>query len=148
MAANESTCEVPVFVHAMEFGRNIFLGVCNTPQIRCSFDIVHLLRVPNTLKTIPGLLEMFKGKIGVQYQDLATISARLKSTYIKTNHKTVETQEMYDSHAETNFLNSKFGVLMNPVDSVSVIKFESVSLFSALMFLLLGIFIPSLAGSE
>jgi Rab3 GTPase-activating protein catalytic subunit len=120
MATNESTCEIPVFVHAMEFGRNIFLGVCNSPKIRCSFDIVHLMRVPNTLKTIPGLLEMFKGKIGVQYQDLATISARLKSTYVKSNHKNVDAHEMYDANAEASFLNYKFGVLVNPVESVSV----------------------------
>lgn len=120
MATNESTCDIPVFVHALDFARNIFLGVCNTSKIRCSFDIVHLLRVPNTLKTIPGLLEMFRGKIGVQYQALATISARLQTTYIKSNLKNLESHEMQGLNAELNSFHTKFGISVNPMENVSI----------------------------
>jgi Rab3 GTPase-activating protein catalytic subunit len=121
MATNESHCEIPVFVHVMEHTRNIYLGVSQTPSIRTSFDIVHLHHTPNTLKSIPGLLEMFKGKIAMQYQDPVTISLRMKNTYAKSHKKTT----LEDFHWQSEILDftdshHRFGVSIDPIVEVKL----------------------------
>lgn len=94
----ESNCDVPVFVQVLENRQNvflgelmhipgrwamfnrilvIFLGVCETRTTRLTFDIVHLSSTPPTCKYLSGLLDMFKGKIGVPYNDPVVVSLRL-----------------------------------------------------------------------
>ncbi|KFB44905.1 hypothetical protein ZHAS_00012817 [Anopheles sinensis] len=76
IAVAESSCDVPVFVQVMDKVQNVFLGVCESGAVRLSFDIVHLHVTPPTCKYLSGLLEVFKGKIGVQYVDPVVVSVR------------------------------------------------------------------------
>ncbi|XP_058057524.1 rab3 GTPase-activating protein catalytic subunit-like [Anopheles bellator] len=76
IAVAESSCDVPVFVQVMDKVQNVFLGVCESGAVRLSFDIVHLHLTPPTCKYLSGLLEVFKGKIGVAYVDPVVVSVR------------------------------------------------------------------------
>ncbi|XP_059618716.1 rab3 GTPase-activating protein catalytic subunit [Phlebotomus argentipes] len=77
IAVSESNCEVPVFVQVLEKSQRVFLGVCEFQSTRLSFDVVHLQTTPPPFKYLSGLLDMFKGKIGVQYEDPVSVSVRL-----------------------------------------------------------------------
>ncbi|ETN58006.1 Rab3 GTPase-activating protein catalytic subunit [Anopheles darlingi] len=76
IAVAESSCDVPVFVQVMDKVQNVFLGVCESGSVRLSFDIVHLHLTPPTCKYLSGLLEVFKGKIGIAYVDPVAVSVR------------------------------------------------------------------------
>uniref|UniRef100_A0A182IYR2 Uncharacterized protein n=1 Tax=Anopheles atroparvus TaxID=41427 RepID=A0A182IYR2_ANOAO len=76
IAVAESSCDVPVFVQVMDKVQHVYLGVCESGAVRLSFDIVHLHVTPPTCKYLSGLLEVFKGKIGVQYVDPVVVSVR------------------------------------------------------------------------
>uniref|UniRef100_A0A182QTP4 Uncharacterized protein n=1 Tax=Anopheles farauti TaxID=69004 RepID=A0A182QTP4_9DIPT len=76
IAVSESSCDVPVFVQAMDKVQHVYLGVCESGPVRLSFDIVHLHLTPPTCKYLSGLLEVFKGKIGVAYVDPVAVSVR------------------------------------------------------------------------
>uniref|UniRef100_A0A1B0DRF3 Uncharacterized protein n=1 Tax=Phlebotomus papatasi TaxID=29031 RepID=A0A1B0DRF3_PHLPP len=79
IAVAESNCEVPVFIEVIDKSQTypIFLGVCEFQSTRLSFDVVHLQTTPPQFKYLSGLLDMFKGKIGVQYEDPVSVSVRL-----------------------------------------------------------------------
>lgn len=76
ISAAESNCEVPIFVQALERKQNVFAGVCESRTTRLSFDIVHLYTTPITCKYLSGLLDLFKGKVGVHYVDPVQVSVR------------------------------------------------------------------------
>uniref|UniRef100_A0AAG5DGE6 Rab3 GTPase-activating protein catalytic subunit n=2 Tax=Anopheles atroparvus TaxID=41427 RepID=A0AAG5DGE6_ANOAO len=76
IAVAESSCDVPVFVQVMDKVQHVYLGVCESGAVRLSFDIVHLHVTPPTCKYLSGLLEVFKGKIGVQYVEPVVVSVR------------------------------------------------------------------------
>uniref|UniRef100_A0A182NLM2 Uncharacterized protein n=1 Tax=Anopheles dirus TaxID=7168 RepID=A0A182NLM2_9DIPT len=86
IAVSESSCDVPVFVQAMDKVQHVYLGVCESGPVRMSFDIVHLHLTPPTCKYLSGLLEVFKGKIGVAYVDPVAVSVRF--TYALTRFLT------------------------------------------------------------
>lgn len=94
IAVSESSCDVPVFVQVLDKVQNVFLGVCDVGSLRISFDIVHLNVTPATCRFLPGLLGVFKGKIGIRYKDFAIASARF-------------------SYSLTNFLNCSYVVSKN-----------------------------------
>lgn len=77
IAVADSSCEVPIFFQALETKQNVFVGVCENRSTRLSFDIVHLQQTPPTCKYLTGLLDMFKGKIGIQYVDPVMVSVRI-----------------------------------------------------------------------
>uniref|UniRef100_A0A1B0CJN2 Putative rab3 gtpase-activating protein catalytic subunit isoform x1 n=1 Tax=Lutzomyia longipalpis TaxID=7200 RepID=A0A1B0CJN2_LUTLO len=77
IAVAESNCEVPVFVQVLEKSHCVFLGLCEFQSTRLSFDVVHLEKTPPPFKYLSGLLDMFKGKIGVQYEDPVSVGVRL-----------------------------------------------------------------------
>nr|XP_029715261.1 rab3 GTPase-activating protein catalytic subunit-like isoform X1 [Aedes albopictus] len=76
IAVSESGCDVPVFVQVLDKVQNVFLGVCESGSTRLTFDIVHLNVTPPTCKYLSGLLDVFKGKIGVSYADPVAVSVR------------------------------------------------------------------------
>lgn len=76
IAVAESNCEVPVFLQALEGRQHVYNGVCESRSTRLNFDIVHLRNAPASCKYLTGLVDMFKGKIGVQYSDPVQVSVR------------------------------------------------------------------------
>lgn len=77
MAIFESKCKIPVFVRLLEEDQNVFMGVFEHGEYKLSFDVIHLINPPPALKYLSGLLDMFKGKIGVAYVSPVMVSVRL-----------------------------------------------------------------------
>lgn len=77
IAVADSNCEVPIFFQALETRQNVYSGICENRSTRLSFDIVHLQTAPPTCKYLSGLLDVFKGKIGIAYVDPVMVSVRL-----------------------------------------------------------------------
>uniref|UniRef100_A0A4Y0BHL8 Rab3 GTPase-activating protein catalytic subunit n=1 Tax=Anopheles funestus TaxID=62324 RepID=A0A4Y0BHL8_ANOFN len=122
IAVAESSCDVPVFVQAMDKVQHVYLGVCESGPVRMSFDIVHLHITPPTCKYLSGLLEVFKGKIGVAYVDPVVVSVRftyqltrfLSGAYI--SDKSVP----FTEHWPNSVVSLPFGVSIDPVAEVTV----------------------------
>uniref|UniRef100_A0A182SPS2 Uncharacterized protein n=1 Tax=Anopheles maculatus TaxID=74869 RepID=A0A182SPS2_9DIPT len=122
IAVAESSCDVPVFVQAMDKVQHVYLGVCESGPVRMSFDIVHLHLTPPTCKYLSGLLEVFKGKIGVAYVDPVVVSVRftyqltrfLSGSYI--SDKSVPFTENWP----TSTVSLPFGVTIDPVAELTV----------------------------
>lgn len=103
----------------------MFAGVCESRSTRLSFDIVHLQATPPTCKFLSGLLDVFKGKIGVKYDDPVVVSVRF--TYVLKNflHAAFITNREYafadlddsvdESKGNQSFSVLPFGVSIDPV---------------------------------
>lgn len=77
IAAAESHCKVPVFVHGLN-GGHVYSGVCESGPFRLSYDIVHLRKAHRAeYKYLSGLLGMFQDKVRVRYVDPVRVSVRL-----------------------------------------------------------------------
>ncbi|GAB0098818.1 hypothetical protein DMENIID0001_146220 [Sergentomyia squamirostris] len=129
IAVAESNCEVPVFVQVLERSHCVYLGVCEFQSTRLSFDIVHLQATPPPFKYLSGLLDMFKGKIGVQYEDPVSVSVRLNYS-LQRFGSTAHTSKWFSSFAnnpldfddedsdkedQEKFSVLPFGVMCDPV---------------------------------
>lgn len=119
IAVAESSCEIPIFFQALETQQNVFVGVCENRSTRLSFDIVHLRQTPPTCKYLTGLLDMFKGKIGIQYVDPVMVSVRLSyllSRFGNAAQFTVQRRYAFDDDGDNNdFVLLPFGVSIDPV---------------------------------
>lgn len=77
LAVNESKCKIPAFIQVLYHEQDVFLGTYEAGEQRMSFDIVHLKVPPPSCKYLSGLLDMFKGKIGVAYANPVMVSVCL-----------------------------------------------------------------------
>lgn len=77
LAVNESKCQIPVFVQVLYQEQDVYLGIYESGEFRLSFDIVHLRTPPPSCKYLSGLLDMFKGKIGIAYVNPVMVSVCL-----------------------------------------------------------------------
>lgn len=131
MTIAESNTEIPVFVHIMPHELNVYLGVCECPSMRTNFDIVALETIPPTCKYLSGLLNMFKGKIGVHYIEPATVSVRLSfsltdfisSEYCPQKRSPFAEDASDEEFVETGVESSEtfglpYGVSMDPVNEI------------------------------
>lgn len=57
--------------------QDVYLGVYDQAEHRLSFDIVHLKTPPPSCKYLSGLLDLFKGKINVNYVNPTMVSVCL-----------------------------------------------------------------------
>uniref|UniRef100_A0A8D8F6G2 Rab3 GTPase-activating protein catalytic subunit n=1 Tax=Culex pipiens TaxID=7175 RepID=A0A8D8F6G2_CULPI len=123
IAVAESGCDVPVFVQVLDKVQNVFLGVCEFRSIRLSFDIVHLHITPPTCRYLSGLLEVFKGKVGVPYMDPVAVSVRFTyslNKFLSSAFLTSKTIPFLDSEEDSigeNF-SLPFGVAVDPVSEL------------------------------
>lgn len=126
MAIFESKCKIPVFVRVLEADHNVFMGVFEHGEHKLSFDIIHLLNPPPALKYLSGLLDMFKGKIGVAYVSPVMVSVRLayslknflSATYCsdKKNDGSSDDWDVFDFASTISSL--PFGVSSDPVNEL------------------------------
>lgn len=123
IAVAESNCEIPVFVQALEKKQHVYLGLCENRSTRMSFDIVHLQTTPPTCKYLSGLLDMFKGKIGVRYVDPVTVSVRLtfsltkflSTSFVSERKYAFNDQDEEDDADDVPSFLLPFGVPIDPV---------------------------------
>ena len=120
----ESGCEVPVFVQVLDKLQNVYLGVCEYGSTRLSFDIVHLAMTPPPCRYLSGLLDMFKGKIGMQYADPVTVSVRLTyglSKFYSSNYlieRVIPFSGLEDTVEPDQRHVMPFGVAVDPVSEI------------------------------
>ncbi|XP_053677020.1 rab3 GTPase-activating protein catalytic subunit-like [Anopheles nili] len=127
IAVSESSCDVPVFVQAMDKVQHVYLGVCESGAVRMSFDIVHLHLTPPTCKYMSGLLEVFKGKIGVPYVDPVAVSVRftysltrfLSGSFLSDKIIPFDENFLYDT-TSGSVVSLPFGVAIDPVAELIV----------------------------
>lgn len=77
LAVFDSKCKIPVFIQALYHEQDVYLGIAEHGEHRLSFDIVHLKTAPPSCKYLSGLLDMFKGKINVNYVNPTMVSVCL-----------------------------------------------------------------------
>ncbi|CRL04576.1 CLUMA_CG017645, isoform A [Clunio marinus] len=73
----DSKCNIPTFIQALYHEQDLFLGIYEYKEFQLAFDIVHLKTPPPPCKYLSGLIEMFKGKIGMAYVNPVTVSVCL-----------------------------------------------------------------------
>ncbi|EAT41808.1 AAEL006591-PA [Aedes aegypti] len=123
IAVTESGCDVPVFVQVLDKVQQVFLGVCESGSTRLSFDIVHLNVTPSTCKYLSGLLDVFKGKIGVSYVDPVAVSVRFTyslSKFLSTSYVMAKKIPFCNSEDDVKELTISlpFGVAVDPVSEL------------------------------
>ncbi|KAL1124193.1 hypothetical protein AAG570_001963 [Ranatra chinensis] len=64
IAVNNTNCEVPMFVRALELWQKFYIGIYEGRGVRAKFEMIHLHRVPQQCKHLTGLLSLFKSKVG------------------------------------------------------------------------------------
>ncbi|CAO1348112.1 unnamed protein product [Diamesa tonsa] len=126
MAIFESKCKIPVFVRVLEKDQNVFMGVFEHGEYKLSFDVIHLINPPPALKYLSGLLDMFKGKIGVAYVSPVMVSVRLSyslknflSATFSSDKKNDGSSDDWDVVDFTSAISTlPFGVSSDPVNEL------------------------------
>lgn len=77
LAVFDSKCKIPTFVQVLYHEQDVFLGTFDSGEQQLSFDIVHLKTPPPSCKYLSGLLDLFKGKINVNYVNPTMVSVCL-----------------------------------------------------------------------
>ena len=77
LAVFDSKCKIPAFIQVLYHEQDVYLGVYEHAEHRLSFDIVHLKTSPPSCKYLSGLIDLFKGKVNVNYVNPAMVSVCL-----------------------------------------------------------------------
>lgn len=124
LAVNESKCKIPAFIQVLYREQDVYLGVYENGEQRLSFDVVHLKTPPPSCKYLSGLLDMFKGKIGVVYVNTTMVSVCLTYSLKKFLSSTYTSDKKNDNDDWdiVDFINVisslPFGVSADPVNEL------------------------------
>lgn len=77
LAVADSKCKVPSFIQVLYQEQDVYLGIYEHAEQRLMFDIVHLKIPPPSCRYLSGLIDLFKGKINVNYVNPAMVSVCL-----------------------------------------------------------------------
>lgn len=121
LAVYDSKCKIPSFIQIARQEQNVYLGILECVQQRILFDIVHLKTAPPSCKYLSGILDLFKGKVNMNYINPTMVSACL--SYSLKNFLTAAYSSEKDSNAGdwdvidfVNVLsNLPFGVSVDPI---------------------------------
>ncbi|KAL7043958.1 hypothetical protein ACKWTF_001718 [Chironomus riparius] len=124
LAINESKCKIPAFIQILYHEQDVFLGIYDAGEQRLSFDIAHLKTAPPSCKYLSGLLDMFKGKIGVNYINPVMVSVCLTyslKNFLSATYSSDKKNEN-DDWDVVDFINVisslPFGVSADPVNEL------------------------------
>lgn len=131
LAVFESKCEVPIFLQVKYKEQEVFLGFYEHSEFRLSFDIIHLRNTPSTCKYLSGLLDLFKGKIGVQYLTPTMVSVCMTYSLKNFLTATFAVEKYFEFSGDSENSNNKylpFGVSVDPVNELILYaKWEQVA---------------------
>ena len=82
IALNNTTCQIPVFIHVKEKWRRLYYGHCETPGFRTAFEMVHLRSIPHQFSHLAGLLDVFKSKLACPVSLPAPVTVAVRFTYM------------------------------------------------------------------
>ena len=121
LAVSDSKSKIPAFIQVLYHEQDVYLGVLEHGQQRLSFDIVHLKVAPPSCKYLSGLLDMFKGKINVNYVNPTMVSVCLSyslKNFLTATYSSDKKNDDYDLDV-IDFINIvsnlPFGVSIDPV---------------------------------
>lgn len=77
LAVFDSKCKIPAFIQVLYHEQDVYLGIFEQGEHRLSYDIVHLKTPPPSCKYLSGLIDLFKGKINVNYVNPTLVSVCL-----------------------------------------------------------------------
>lgn len=81
IALNNICCEVPMFVRFLEPWQQFYVGICESPDVRVEYEMVHLKKIPTQYRHLTGLLNLFKSKIGQnEFIEPVIVAARFAYT--------------------------------------------------------------------
>ena len=121
LAVFESKCKIPTFVQVLYHEQDVYLGVFEHGENRLNFEIVHLNFPPPSCKYLSGLLDMFKGKINVNYVNPAMVSVCLSYSLKNFLSATYSSERKSDNDEwdVVDFINVvsdlQFGVSVDPI---------------------------------
>ncbi|KAG5676867.1 hypothetical protein PVAND_006674 [Polypedilum vanderplanki] len=124
LAINESKCKIPAFIQVLHDEQDVYLGIYENGETRVSFDIVHLKTSPPSCKYLSGLLDLFKGKVGVNYVNPVIVSVLLTYSLKKFFSSTFTSDKKNDNDDwdVVDFVNVvsnlPFGVSSDPINEL------------------------------
>nr|XP_006816405.1 PREDICTED: rab3 GTPase-activating protein catalytic subunit-like [Saccoglossus kowalevskii] len=114
IAISNTSCQIPVFVQVQQKWRRMYVGQCEGPGMRTSFDMVHLKKIPHQFNHLAGLLGVFKSKISTPVSSPPPVSVAVRFTYILqdwTNYSWPQLPPDFDAPSGSEVGNSGFGKL-------------------------------------
>lgn len=121
LAVSDSKCKIPAFIQVLYHEQDVYLGVVEHGEFRMSFDVIHLKTPPPSCKYLSGLLEMFKGKINVNYINPTMVSVCLSYSLKNFLNATYSSDKKSDNDDwdVVDFINVvsslPFGVSVDPI---------------------------------
>lgn len=124
LAVHDSKCKIPAFVQIQYPEQEVYLGLMEHSEQRLSFDVIHLQSAPPSVKYLSGLLDLFKGKVSVNYTSPALVSVCLSyslknfftATYSSDKKSDIDDWDVVDF---INVISSlPFGVSADPVQEI------------------------------
>lgn len=89
VAVSNTSCVTPVFVQVHQKWRQMYVGVCESGDVRVDFDMVHLRQTPSHFGHLSGVLELFKSKLRSPVEQLVPVQIAVRYTYV-LNHWSME----------------------------------------------------------
>ncbi|CAF0883999.1 unnamed protein product [Brachionus calyciflorus] len=95
IAINNTGCLIPIFVQVNSINRDMYLGLCEGSALKTHFQIVHFNYTPPQYSFLPGLLEIFKSKLGNHLTNSSfLISVSVRFTYLIQEGTFLDSQQM------------------------------------------------------
>jgi Rab3 GTPase-activating protein catalytic subunit len=124
LAVIDSKCKIPTFIQIMDPEQNVFVGVYDNCEHRVSFEIAHLKVPPPSCKYLSGLLDIFRGKVDIAYQNPAIVSVCLgysvknfsSLTFVTQKSNEIDDWDMTDFFGTISTL--PFGISSDPVSEL------------------------------
>ncbi|XP_042233003.1 rab3 GTPase-activating protein catalytic subunit-like isoform X2 [Homarus americanus] len=124
IAANNTNCQVPMFVQVLLASEKMYLGVGLGSGVRTDYDMVHMKRPPRQCTHLAGLLDVFRSKLQCTVTS-PPVLVSVRFTYVLTEWPhTLWTQQPPDFDAtltEVGFSDLgklPFGALSDPVSEL------------------------------
>nr|XP_045611406.1 rab3 GTPase-activating protein catalytic subunit-like isoform X2 [Procambarus clarkii] len=124
IAANNTNCQVPMFVHVLRPSEKMYLGVGLGSGVRTDYDMVHMRHPPRQCTHLAGLLDVFRNKLQCTVAS-PPVLVSVRFTYILSEWPhTLWTQQPPDFDAtltEVGFSDLgklPFGALSDPVSEL------------------------------
>jgi Rab3 GTPase-activating protein catalytic subunit len=134
LAVSDCKCKIPAFIQVLYHEQDVYLGVYEHGEHRLSFDIVHLKTSPPSCKYLSGLIDLFKGKVNVNYVNPTMVSVCLSyslKNFLSATY-TSDKKSDNDDWDVVDFVNVvsslPFGVSVDPVHELLLLtKWPQVS---------------------
>ncbi|OQV15204.1 Rab3 GTPase-activating protein catalytic subunit [Hypsibius exemplaris] len=100
IAVANTKCPIPMFLQFGELSRLMFVGVSEVAGFRTLYEIIDLERVPDRMKTLSGLVEIFKDKISQRAEEATQLIKTSIQLTLELNPDEVDFEGLSDELIE------------------------------------------------